>query len=242
MSSTCCKCNNNINFDNEIYKLTCDSCGGYLHEKCSGLSATELRCIPLKTRTLMLLCEGCRGSLKSIPKMLKVMDEMQSLLAAMYKEIKEAKGKRVIVEDDEGVLSEVEDRITRSKNVIFYNIHESPSTTIGDKVKDDSKKVNDLLGNCQLDYHISKIIRLGKISTPGKPRPLKVVFNDSETAKQVLRSRKQIDRNDIKIANYLTVKQRDHLKSLRSELSDRQSKGKADLTIKYIRGVPKIVE
>ncbi|KAG5861943.1 hypothetical protein JTB14_015452 [Gonioctena quinquepunctata] len=170
----------------------------------------------------MLLCEGCRGSLKSIPKMLKVMDEMQSQLAAMYKEIKEAKGKRVVVEDDEGVLSEVEDRITRSNNLIFYNIQESPSTTIGDKVKDDSKKVNDLLGNCQLDYHISKIIRLGKISIPGKPRPLKVVFNDSETAKQVIRSRKRIDRNGIKIANDSTVKQRDHLKSLRSELSDRQ--------------------
>lgn len=56
---------------------SCDSCLGRLHKKCSNISPSETRCMPLQRRVLLLICEECKKMLARLPHMMKLIDEMK---------------------------------------------------------------------------------------------------------------------------------------------------------------------
>ncbi|KAJ8671786.1 hypothetical protein QAD02_003045 [Eretmocerus hayati] len=130
---------------------------------------------------------------------------------------------------------EVEDRLTRKKNVMIYNIPENDS-------KDYLKNyLMDLLQEAPFDPQSVRYFRMGK-KTNDKSRPVKLVLNDSEDAMWVLIHQKEFCKDDVYCGNDKTPQQQEYLASLKAELNERKKKGETKLMIKYLKGTPTIVE
>lgn len=59
----CSKCNKTYQPSKEVrYPCTpCDSCRNLICNNCSGCSASEIKCLPLRTRILKFICSKCRN-------------------------------------------------------------------------------------------------------------------------------------------------------------------------------------
>lgn len=140
----------------------------------------------------------------------------------------------------EEVLLECQERTQRQKNIIVLGIPESLNDDNNDRFDYDRKEIlnvlNTLNKNCPEPV---KMFRIGKF-TPGKNRLIKVCFESEQTTLKLLRDRGNLQ-NNIKIFSDQTANQQNHLKCLREELLQRQESGETHLTIRYIRGTPKIV-
>lgn len=86
----------------------------------------------------------------------------------------------------EQIIQEIEERHTRSKNIIIVGLSEEFGTNMEDK-----SAVIDIIEN-QLAIHctdnIVKVLRLGK-QISGKHRPVKVCFDNSQLVKDILRNK-----------------------------------------------------
>lgn len=83
-----------------------------------------------------------------------------------------------------------------------------------------------------------------KNNSAGKPRLIKVVFNNIMTPKNILRNKSALLSTEFKsitIRDDKTPEEICFLNSLREQLKTRKSAGEVDITIKYIKGVPSIV-
>lgn len=47
--------------------IKCDGCAVVAHNKCTGLTTSEIKCIALKNRTLKYFCGSCDRGLKDFP-------------------------------------------------------------------------------------------------------------------------------------------------------------------------------
>lgn len=243
MSVECGKCKQPIDYAKDSIKIICDSCRSHAHEGCAGLSATEKRCIPLQNRNLLYFCDNCRACIKSMPQLLKQIAEMNAEIKLLREELISWKSQPKVENLPENIVSEMEERISRAHNVIIYNVEESSSPELAQRIRNDKDSVTNLLSQVGVNCNVIKVVRLGKTRAPNgsKPRPLKLIFPDINTAKEVLRNKNKILNTVYRISNDFTPMQRDHMKQLRLELSNRISKGEQNLTIKYFRGVPKII-
>ncbi|KAK5640701.1 hypothetical protein RI129_009248 [Pyrocoelia pectoralis] len=139
----------------------------------------------------------------------------------------------------EEIITEVAERQLRSRNVIMYNLNENHSNDQDlIDVQDVIKKISTVPTE-----HI-KLFRLGQSKSPNKPRPIKIIFKNSDDAISVLRNNKKLKEinSTIFVRSDLTKMQLEHLSNLRTELQERISNGEKDITIRYIRGVPKIIK
>ena len=80
----CKKCEETLNKEEQFYE--CDVCKHYVHKKCSGLSASETKCMPLQRRLLMYVCEGCKAVIKLVPEMMIIMEEMKKEMFEIKKD------------------------------------------------------------------------------------------------------------------------------------------------------------
>ncbi|KAF5283963.1 hypothetical protein FQR65_LT13655 [Abscondita terminalis] len=62
----------------------------------------------------------------------------------------------------EEIISEMEDRRKRKCNVIVYNVPESTSPSVDDKIKDDLNIITDTLRSMNVSVVPHKVLRLGK--------------------------------------------------------------------------------
>jgi hypothetical protein len=85
------------------------------------------------------------------------------------------------------------------------------------------------------------IIRLGKYK-PDTKRHTKVCFTTETDAVTILKNRKNLKNNVIKIFGDQTPQQQAHYKAVKKELERRTSNGETSLNIKYVKGIPKIVQ
>lgn len=240
----CSKCNEDTTMDKNA--LYCDSCNRAVHKECSGLSSTELRVMELKSkRMLKYLCKDCEEGLKLVPKLFKTMDMLRSdieiLKSQLEKTVQNSIDVKSSYENPEEMYSEISDRIDRSRNVLIYNIPENPSKELEVRINHDESSVSDILNDLEIDAGNFKSIRLGRPST--RPRPVKVIFKDASIALQCLRKRRNLgNESNIRIGADLTIMQRDHIKRVYKELDERKAKGENNIIVKFIRGVPRIVE
>lgn len=141
---------------------------------------------------------------------------------------------------DENIMHELQDRASREKNIIIVGLPECKMANADKSHSYDLDKVNsvinNLIPNCPKP---NKIFRLGKYN-PDKDRNLKVCFDSSYTTKTLFRNRDKLQ-SGIKIFSDLTPAQQKHKKELKTELEQRMANGEKDITIKYVRGIPKIV-
>lgn len=241
-NNTICNCCNSLFADLDV-PIKCDGCALLFHPKCSGLSASELKCLGLKNRLLKFFCSDCEKGLKELP-------ELKSLLNKLLVEVENLKsnlGNNPNL-SNEFIINEINERNKRAKNVIFYNIQESNSNQTGERLSYDNKQVNSTIASILVDTDNLptplKVIRLGRYQ-PGKLRPIKAIFESDSIVFDIIRNKNKLTHSNppstVYISTDRTPYQRDYMKSLKEELMTRTKNGEAGLTIKFIKGTPKIV-
>lgn len=223
--------------------IKCDGCITLVHNKCSGLTASELKCLTLKNRNLKYFCDSCSNGVREIP-------ELKMLIQRLLTEVSELRnlsGKNSSARSDEFIINEINERNLRASNLILYNVPESSSTVIADKIAHDFNLVNDVINSIVSNETTIKPIKLIRLGKHGQnySRPIKAIFGSPTEAFDILKSKKKLSflqpPSTIGISSDRTIYQRNYMKSLREELESRRSKGEPDLIIKYVKGTPTIV-
>lgn len=140
------------------------------------------------------------------------------------------------------MLNEINERETRNKNIIINGIKEQESNDKDQRKNLDTKEVVEIIKSINNDCPSPlKVFRLGKFQS-NINRPIKVCFASQEIAKSILRNKNKANKDSISIYSDQTPQQRKYLSHLKEELKKQIGMGKKNLTIKFIKNVPKIVE
>lgn len=235
--AACSKCN----VDAENSKLfTCDSCNEILCAICSNLSASELKCMPLKSRRLRFLCDECDKGVSQIPLLIKQMAEMREEIRKL-KESQSASVSQLNIYSHESIISEMIERQNRRSNIILLNIKESQQNSMPERNSDDRNAVTSILSEMNINKNNIRTFRLGKY-TNGRNRPIKVILNCPEDALHVLKNKKSIKVPSVKVFGDQTKKQREYFQNIKEQLNAMIAKGDNSKTIKYINNQPTIVD
>lgn len=81
----CFKCALEIE-GNECYE--CDCCQEKIHKQCMTLQSSEMRVIPLQKRALLFVCDTCKGILKKMPYIIKMLESIQCEMRDIKNNIK----------------------------------------------------------------------------------------------------------------------------------------------------------
>ena len=142
-------------------------------------------------------------------------------------------------ETDQNLISELQDRNIRSRNIIVHNVNESNSEITTERIDFDKAQVLQILDKLEFDTTIEfKVNRIGMSGE--KPRPMRVVLPDANIALKVVKQKKKLNNNPARISADLTFRQRQELKKLYEELNTRKENGEDNLSIRYTKGVPYI--
>lgn len=144
----------------------------------------------------------------------------------------------------ENIIAEMHERTQRERNVIISGIVEINSKNFEERQSHDKSEVAKVLKPFVANYADPvKVFRLGKYDEK-KSRPIKVCFASPATAKSIFRNKSAITERskEIKIYSDETPLQKETLKKLRDELKRRTENGENDLTIKFTKGMPKILK
>ena len=170
-----------------------------------------------------------RSDISSLSDRVKILEEKSSVSSA-----------QLPVSSTDDVLEELRDREVRSKNIIIFGVPESqePSTELQKTA--DVNVVREIVGGiCPSGIQVLSARRLGK---PGKSscRPLCARLDSAADVRRVLRDKHQY-KGPYKISEDKTRQQRVSLMQLREKLRELHEQGENHMTIRYIRGFPKIV-
>lgn len=150
----------------------------------------------------------------------------------------------------EEILSEYHERRVREKNVIIVGIAElEASDDVNEKKAHDKCEVLKTLRAIDMQCPDPvNIMRLGKFM-PGKSRYIRVSFVLQSTVLDILRKQpKSSDKEGVSVTHAVrifsdkTPSQQKYFKTLKDELSLRKNNGETDLSIKYVKGIPKIIK
>lgn len=140
------------------------------------------------------------------------------------------------------IMTEVQERLERAKNIIIAGIPEPHSEKMEDRRENDRCEVMKVMSDIYPPTpQPERLIRLGKYDAK-KTRPLKVCFSTPDIAKTLLKNKSNCKTNNIKLYFDQTPNQKQEIANLREELRQRKEKGENDLIIKYIKGTPKIIK
>lgn len=174
----------------------------------------------------------------------KVLTEKINLLENKYDSL-EKKVSASQIPTEQVLISEIMDRQSRSCNVIIFNLPEPNKDSHSSET--DNDKLKTIFSAMKSNISKFTCSRLGKLNsnTLIKPRPLKVVLSNSTEVFTVLRSQ-AILRNsslwsNIRMASDRTSMQRDFMNNLREQLLKQRDNGENDLIIKYVKGIPSII-
>ncbi|KAJ3655653.1 hypothetical protein Zmor_014806 [Zophobas morio] len=145
------------------------------------------------------------------------------------------------IRDLNNVVAEIEERNTRSLNVLLFNISESAATSYTQKINDDLQHVMTILSPLGSFSPPIKVIRIGTYR-PNYSRLLRLTYESMEVARSILRSNKGNPNKRQHFKPDLTKAQREYNNAVYSEFKDRISKGEADIMIKYRNNQPFIMK
>ncbi|KAL3278013.1 hypothetical protein HHI36_013354 [Cryptolaemus montrouzieri] len=79
----------------------------------------------------------------------------------------------------EKLLGEIHDRMVRSSNIMIYDVEESKSVILSEKISNDKEIVSNFLRTVDVnDSNILKVVRVRRIGI--KPRPIKAVLSSPQ--------------------------------------------------------------
>lgn len=148
----------------------------------------------------------------------------------------------------EDIIKEYYERETRKKNVIIFG---QPEPNDNENMHHTDKDAVTEILNC-ICPHVNtsnfKVVRLGKKLAPvnaGRPRPIKVVLGDSSISSEIFRRSSELKLNPqfkhLTITSDKTPKQQMEYKNIRQQLLERKQAGETNIKIKFVRGIPAIV-
>lgn len=141
------------------------------------------------------------------------------------------------------VLSETSDRERCAKNIIVRGLPVCDSAILADRISTDQEKLSDLFSKLNvLLPPYSKLLRIGKIASGTSP--IKVIFNSSIDASQVLQDVQRAKKSNllpphISIVRDKTKRERDLFRAAYADLERRRVEGESDLMVVHVNGIPK---
>lgn len=240
-SNSCASCQQDFN-DNDKF-ATCDSCHIAVHanERCASLSLTEVRAILLQKRSLAFFCQECRSAFKSVPLLIRQINDLKLEVLELKKEVNTLKEQKSLGTED--IYHEVQDRLSRANNFIIFNAEEQKSDILSERVEADKKltdKVLEQLGCGNVSNNIVKVVRVGKVSH-NKTRPVKVICDNSQLVKSILKSKAALYSTNYRVSADLAILQQKQMKVAKTELSRRKQAGESNLTIRTRNGIPVVM-
>lgn len=228
--------------------IVCDNCKLLVHASCSNLTPEELkkRALRQTVRNLKYFCDKCNDHSDQFKELKNILQALTIRFTSLEDKINNFENKLLSSRDVpptlfEEIISELQDRTRRQNNVIIYGLDENPNSTLGDMAA--VNNVMNITSNADHIITASSVIRLGKIGS--KPRPVKVVLPNPFIARTVLKNKKRLLNSTyktVKIQDDLTKRQLTYLQQIRNDLNERIAKGENNLTIRYIKQIPTIVE
>lgn len=257
---------------NEVFGYPCDQCQQIICQNCCGLCITEIRAVQLQKRIVPFFCPGCLNSIKQILNLSSKVDQivteledlrqnvsslteavqdlqnlkphveklnatvnsMNSRVAHLDKTVNTYQSSQLVETTDHNEMwQELQERQIKSKNIMLFNVPEN-----GDDKSDIAAIFGVLCNNPPATVQFS---RVGKKNSKGA-RALKITLNSHEDTLVLMRCRRKLKGKNIYLNLDLTRKQQEIDKRVWTEFRDRTSKGENDIQVKYIRGVPKIVD
>lgn len=147
----------------------------------------------------------------------------------------------------EHILCELEDRCKRATNVIMFDVPEA-----SDQGRQHVATILEPLAISSNPVHCARIGASASHCKSGhlagaireRPRPLVITFKSRYDALLVLKNRDKLKLGGrlIQAKSDQTVMQREQLVAARADLEDRRQRGETHWTIKFQRGVPRVVE
>ena len=238
--------------------VECDACKKKYHTSCSKLSDAECNVLSTKTN-LKWYCQLCENDVKDIlsnfEKFKKVSHEISKLKSDMDEKLKVFEDRLTKCEasndnNDYAVTSrnnsnnvaelnraELDLIESKKSNLIYFNIPESDSDNISDRMKHDFKLVSETYKNVKIDHtDITTLYRVGKKSE--RARPLVVKYKNIDRKNEILSSSSKLSVKyrttsyEVFVSIDRTPIQREVHKKLVDELKNRKSNGESDLVIR----------
>ena len=238
--------------------VQCDGCKGTMHVACTGLTKDDFtRITRTKVRALKIMCKHCDSNIeqfsniktlfeKEMTKFLSKITELESKLDGLNTP---KESHTLSPSDFEDVLSELNERNLRKKNIIFFNITEQlPSTTKDQRISKEKSDISEIVSAICPDIDVDSISfnRLGKFNlNSNRSRPIKVTFQNESTVHKLIKNSSRLKESErfknVSVSFDKTPKQISYYQELKQQLTEREREGERNLKIKYIQGVPKIV-
>ena len=245
MPTNCQVCSGEANSEREI---TCDFCKDVVHSTCSGLTRNEILCLKAIDRKISFYCTNCNNLKTQVSQLGDIVEKVASL-EAKVRELNNLLAQNTFnpnnpkqVSPTEDLISELQERQRREKNIVIFNVEESSKETSSEKRAEDENKVREYIQSLKVNgVNVTNInaYRLGKPSA-NKIRPIKVILNSSYDAIQILKNKKN-NNTGIKVNSDQTPMQREYLRKLQDDLRQMEANGERNKTIKYVNNIPKII-
>lgn len=136
-----------------------------------------------------------------------------------------------------GMVAEMQERLTRSSNLIVYNLPEAGPNG------NEPLAIRQLLSVVQnIDTGSITTRRLGKTPSADRPRPILVGIRSNAEVMRVIRNRHLLPRS-ISVSSDKTPAQREELRQLRGQADEHNRSNPLNRkTVKYVNGVPTLVD
>lgn len=179
----------------------------------------------------------------------QTISELDKRISLIEKDVEEkrqanitsVKTREELIETNDLIYDEMQERMNRAKNIIIYNIPENKSNDVKVRIAHDFDKAKEVIklidSNGPEDF---KVTRIGK---PGNtPRPVRVIMKDRQQAIGCLKGKRKLTDASFSISADLTQAQRAKLRKVKEELKNKVESGDTNYTIRYIRDVPTLVK
>lgn len=157
------------------------------------------------------------------------MDHLESKLSKL-----ELNQSNISTLNNEKIFAEINDRQSRSCNVILFNLPETQSNA------DDKLSISNIFRQIDIIVDPINVLRLGKLSN--KNRPIRATLPTQYDVFEILKNKRKLKNLDafknITVSTDRTLLQRNHLKTVIEELNARKNAGENNLFIKYINNLP----
>lgn len=241
---TCFCCN----LDIEQHKaVSCNACQRTYQYSCVGLTTSEVRTISTKPN-LSWSCTTCVNSTSGMDELKSMILDLKNEIAGLRSQIDTAKRASSCTCDFEKIISEINDRQKRKCNLMFFGVAETSGATKDERAANEKQLVVDvvkfLTPTIRTDF--TRITRLGKYdSNRRSARPIKVTLDSEDLVHQIIKNSRRLRESQsyrhINVSVDRTPTQNEYYRGVRQELKDRTDGGETGLRIKYVRGLPTIV-
>lgn len=212
--------------------LICNSCRLFFHESCLGLLGNRIAFIQSLQPSMYPICGECDCNAR--------LDYLSREIVHLREELEAIRAHRPLLVA-ESFMFEIVDRIKRAKNIIVYNFPESPQTNEKGRLEDDRFKIiQEILSFCFIDVTNINVKRIGPY-VYNRHRPLRVFLNREQDVRIVLQSKGSCT-NGLTFTADRTTMQRQISKNARAILNDLRQQGRVNIEMKFIRGIPYLIE